>query len=268
MIFSIVYLALSKNQLLLGTLFCAGLIALYLKSNTDLPLKLAQERMLSSFSYASVDLEKVSTDRNGWSERLARVNPDILTFSNVDEEWAQVLYDSLTNKYSNYRIYDRMDNYGIAIFSRYPLEDEITLESGMIPMPVFKVTLPFSRKKLRIILSHIVDAKSKYFTSYFETQSSAIRNFVLTAPKIPLLIGGKFEVVTWNQNLSDLKHHLKLRDSRRNYFIAQVSNFGWPYVVINKSNIWYNELLECAKVDNISLNRNPIGLSSSYQIRQ
>ena len=224
--------------------------------------------MLSSFYVASIDLSKMDKSEEVLNAKLLQFNPDIVYFTGVDPYWSNILQSQLSEKYSSSTIKERIDDSGMAIFSRYPLRMEQVLNESTIPIFSFIIQLPYAQQKLRLIAGHLIAVNNQKDLDYYQSQISKIENFIETSDNLPLIIAGKLESTSWERNISKMRKRLKLDGSRRNFIQINLSKVGLLFLKIKKSNIYYNKKLESASFEDINVQRNSIGAIANFQVKR
>jgi hypothetical protein len=267
MLSAIVFLVYDRNYLLFTALICAASMALHLKLNTQVRLQFAKQEMLYSFGTAVFNLEKIELkDQDDVIREVLKRNPEILIFSSLNPVWTEVLSEKLSNSYNNYRLLERIDKFGLGLYSRYPIEKNSEIISERKPIYIQEIKIPFLRKRIRLISSNFTAPNNKKLLNDFYLSIQSLENYLSTTEKIPTMITGNFGVAQWNNRLSTLRKNQNYFDSRRSFVSILRNDVGLLYLHINKNNLIYSEELECSSFDDIYINNELVGFIANYQL--
>ena len=98
-------------------------------------------------------------------------NPDIAILQEVDKNWLQNI-EELKENYPNFIEYPRGDNFGIAIYSKIPLDDKKIEYWSNYKIPVISAKIQKGNKIIKIYGSHTLPPTSK---SYILTRNEVLK---------------------------------------------------------------------------------------------
>jgi endonuclease/exonuclease/phosphatase (EEP) superfamily protein YafD len=167
----------------------------------------------SSRSYRSL-LMNVNTESgkpHQVAQAILQIDPDVVILEEVNDAWLCALAVALRG-YAYSMAMPREDNFGIALYSKYPLvQSEIRqVSEANIPSAIAELQLPDGR--LTLIATHLLPPVS--------AENSRLRNDQLTRlPEIvkqansPVLLLGDLNATPWCAHFKRLLNQAGLRDS-------------------------------------------------------
>lgn len=196
-------------------------------------------------------------------ERIRQIAPDFVSFQEVSQPWAEALTIGLSEIYPFYQIASTSSNHqGIAVFSKYPLEElevlkwngtsnitgKINVDNERINFLSLHTRSPVSRDRWRKRNAHIARAKR-----YVNEQQGEF------------IVLGDFNTVPWDKRLLNFKSSTQLVDSRKkltptyptwNPFVAQI-----PI-----DYIFHSKGIGCGSLDSIDITSDHKAILGTYQI--
>ncbi len=120
---------------------------------------------------------------------------DIISFQEVDPAWARALLGGLSEKYPYHLLEPRTDCYGIALFSKLPLEKLGTI--GMHGSTFIEARLLVNGAPLRVICAH---ATSPISYDHFRRRNAQLRDLaeLLQQDTITTIMVGDLNTVNWD----------------------------------------------------------------------
>lgn len=266
MIMGILFLIYDRNTLLFTSLLGAGMIAVFLKHNTDTPLKLAREKSASSYSIASVTLNDTFDGQNILSQELQQLNSDVLCVLGPELSTLNIVDSIIQQRYSFNLSFDRIDDYSVRLYSKFPLDLLETKNKNLLPVHKVELLPPNTSESILLLVTSIIDAHNTDELMFRKKQLKELADMVQNSNKQPVMILGNMEGVSWNYDLSLFKKEYEFQDSRRNFVGASMTKYGLFYIKIESSNIFYNDYIECTGFNDVSFNRTHLGLMATYQL--
>lgn len=140
-----------------------------------------------------------------------QLNADILSFQEVEEEWAHQLMDGLEEEYPYFAITEHKFH-GVAIFSKYPLEnmktyywtDEPTLTGDVI----------YNGNALHFVATHTLSPRN---IERFQVRNQHLGKVAEYVKQVngPVVAIGDFNAVPWSQVIVNITKNTDLVDSRK-----------------------------------------------------
>ena len=163
--------------------------------------------------------------RLGDPERVREVvlkeDPDILVLEEVSYRWAAVM-GLLTKSYPQSLIIPREDNFGIALFSKLPLEDRRGVEIGSAGVPSIHAKVRTAGALLHVIATHPLPPGGRDYSLLRNEQLARLPDHVPRGD--PVLLLGDLNVTPWSVHFRRLLHRSGLRDSAKGFGVQPT----WP----------------------------------------
>lgn len=119
---------------------------------------------------------------------LLKSDADVIALIETDQKWLDALAP-LQAKYPHHILHPRPDNFGIALFSRLPLQQAGILNLGKSGLPSIEARLDFHGREVRIIATHPVPPYGRAYAGFRDTQLAALAGHVRQAGEAVLLVG-------------------------------------------------------------------------------
>ncbi len=148
--------------------------------------------------------------------------PDIIVAQEVDNKWVDQL-SSIESVYPfNVKI-PRSDNFGMALYSKFPISKKLELTLNEFGVPTISVTLKVNDRDIEIVSMHPVPPMNRKYFNSRNNQIEFIANYCQNI-KTPLVLVGDFNVSLWSQYYVRLEKMSKLRNTRQGFGILP----SWP----------------------------------------
>lgn len=148
---------------------------------------------------------------------IDRYDPDVVVAMEVDHAWMRSLA-SLAETYP-YTIADpRVDNFGIALFSKRPFADSRIVRFGEWAIPSALVTLDFDREKVAIFGTHPLPPVNGKYAAARDGHLAGIAKLVHDLDA-PVLVVGDLNATRWSAPVRNLLATSGLHDG--------ALGFGW-----------------------------------------
>lgn len=154
--------------------------------------------------------------------QIKELAPDVVCFEEIDEAWQKVLTEYLTD-YPYRCVRAQTDNFGIAVFSKLPLEDVRIIPLGTAGVPSITAIVRAGDKSFRLMSVHVLPPISeRYFTARGEGLET-IADF-LDGEKLPVVLAGDLNTPPWSYYFKKLCDEAKLVDSEIGFGVQPT----WP----------------------------------------
>ncbi len=143
---------------------------------------------------------------------IKKENPEIITIQEMSPKWEQEL-NQLKIEYPYFLIESRNDNFGIAIYSKYPLEDAEILHLNKENIPYPFGTVKINDQSISILGIHTMPPIG---SEYFELRNRQLKsvNEFIKQQEGELILLGDLNCTSFSSNLNILLEGTRLRDSR------------------------------------------------------
>ncbi len=145
------------------------------------------------------------------SAAIARFSPDILVLEEVNGQWLSNLR-AVTRRYGHAELAPRNDNFGIALWSRFPLTRSRVVEIGDAGVPSLVVEVDAPLGRFTVLATHPLPPLGKAYSGFRNRQLAALPWWVRTASS-PVVLLGDLNVTPWNHHFRRLLRESGLRDS-------------------------------------------------------
>jgi len=261
------FMVIDQSRLMFISLAACGVLALYLKNTTDQSLKFPSKNQNPHISVAHIDLS-LSEDLEETMRTILIADVDLISFQEYTPFWDEYLSHELTSRYPYRTTMKRIDPYGKAIFSKYPLsEPDTMIFEGFDEIPSFHTAVTINDDtKIHVVSTHTlppVNEKAyERIGDYFHEIGSYVSQ--LDGPVITL---GDFSLPGWSSEITEFKQFANLSDSRRDVLRRSTGN---PIFFFNIpiDHIFYSSDFECTAFSTISGDQtNHLGISGKYQLK-
>lgn len=155
-------------------------------------------------------------------ELIREEKPEFFLVLEVDTRWLAAL-KPLKEAYPYSVSRSRSDNFGIALFSRVPLEEAKVIELGDSTVPAIVARLQLNGVMTTVIGAHTLPP---WKAEYAETRNRQLRALARLIGKLkgPVMVIGDLNMTSWSPFFQDLVDTTGLRDSRRGFGVQAT----WP----------------------------------------
>ena len=258
-----VFLLIGQPKLMFTSFACCAGLCLFLKYASDGQLNLPLRNDHKTLNVAHFNVSTSTIDYQRTINEILAVDADVISLQEVTPDWDAELKLSLQEEYPYSITIVRLDPFGLAIYSRFPLISTDTFMYEDIPNIVGTVQINEKEQEICFIASHTVPV---FYTSDYERQ----RNHFMTIANYtnntdcPVITIGDYNAVPWSYEIQDFKSAANLNDSRRGFMPA--SNGSFSLFQIPSDHIFYSEHLECLGFQEInSPTTGHFGIKGSYQ---
>ncbi|HIF33546.1 MAG TPA: hypothetical protein EYQ75_18240 [Planctomycetaceae bacterium] len=160
-------------------------------------------------------------DYERFLQTVREENPDVLLVMEVDHRWSQAL-EELRAEYPFGSSVPRSDNFGIALFSKSPVEEFRVQYIGSAGAPSLQAVLTVGDTTVNVFGTHPLPPIG-HKTELRNEQLLAVADLVgvLTGPTI---LAGDLNTTPWSPFFRDVLHRSGLRDSRLGFGVQAT----WP----------------------------------------
>jgi endonuclease/exonuclease/phosphatase (EEP) superfamily protein YafD len=157
------------------------------------------------------------------AELIEREKPDIIVLEEIGFRWMELVAD-LKQVYPYSCIKIRNDNFGIGLFSRYPLKNHEMKYFGGSGVPTIVAAVKTPSGLLNIIATHPLPPGGKEYSEFRNNQMSEIADYIAASKQSPLVLLGDLNMTPWNGYFKDFVKQSGLCDSSKGWGIQPT----WP----------------------------------------
>lgn len=230
-------LALSSlaGSLLVGSLFIHWLWQDYTQKPSQKSL---------TFKVAHFNVWKKNTAHEKIIKAAKNTQATILSFEEINDRWWDALQQGLKNDYPHYHVVVRDDNFGIAVFSKYPLTNIQEKYFSDVPSITASIQMPFGT--LQWVSSHTLPPKSNEWYQKRNGDLNRIAQYMQGQSGYKLAVGD-YNTVSWAPVLRRFKKTANLQDARRS-FTPSWPTWNW-LLGVPIDHIFYSPAFRCLNFD-------------------
>ncbi|MDA9773585.1 endonuclease/exonuclease/phosphatase family protein [Saprospiraceae bacterium] len=246
----------NAKRIIFSSFACCALLCVFLKSASNSALKNPELNNEIKVSVAHVNVTSAEESYKALTDDLLARDIDIISLQEVKPDWSRVLKSALvkTHPYSIENV--RIDPFGMAIFSKFPILEVDTIFVENVPFLAAKVKLP-EGKEVTIVNTMIQPNINTNLDQVQEKQLNFVRDYLVKNSGTELVVGD-FNMVYWSNRIREFREGTKLMNSRRD--VSQ-SVLSVPY-----DHIFHSEDLECISFrDMIDSSGHRIGICAKLQ---
>lgn len=145
---------------------------------------------------------------------LDRRSPDLVVLSEFTPRWREKLRE-LERAYPHVVLRPRLNAWGLAIYSRYPLRAIEDLDLGDTQSSNLRVLVQSPGGLVEVYGIHLASPPRRGRAAQRNTQLRLLARRIAAAdPALPRIVAGDFNVTPWSPHFRDLLRDARLRDAR------------------------------------------------------
>ena len=204
---------------------------------------------------------------NQWKSELVHraeiLDADFLSFQEVNTSWADALVGGLKEKYPYFRVIPGDSHFGLAVFSKYPMQDVQDLYFQNFPNIAGLVNHPTGN--FRFLASHTVPP---VFYSGYKKRNRHLEEITTFVEQFdePFITIGDYNIVPWAPEITELKSRTGLIDSRKGICATFPSWSGLARIPIDF--IFHSPDFICEEFSSVSgTHSDHLGVTGVYSFR-
>ena len=171
--------------------------------------------------------------------QVEALGADVIAFQEVDQAWADSLVKVLAHTYPFFSLAPQDNCYGMALFSKVPLEDiQLRFWEGY---PAISARISSQGQDTLILSLHAASPVTPQRYQARNKQLMAAASFMKNS-KLPTLLIGDLNTVPWDPALKPLFESASLQDSRAKHYTATwpsyLGRWGIPIDYVLHSEHW------------------------------
>jgi endonuclease/exonuclease/phosphatase (EEP) superfamily protein YafD len=167
---------------------------------------------------------------------IRQQQPDLIALEEVDDKWIQGL--AALDKDYPYQVKEiRRDNFGIALFSRLPLDATAVQWPGDTGVPTLAATVQLHNNPVRVWVTHPTRPDTPYTARLRDTQLQALALLMDKEPG-PVVLAGDLNATPWSPIYADLLQVGRLDNPSERFW----STGTWP-AFLPVGRIWIDHVL-------------------------
>ena len=262
LVLGLAFLMFKSYKLMFTSFACCAALCLFLKYTTNSEMAPAQPIGKEAVKVAHFNVS-ASDDYQFMIDEIKECDADLISFQEVTPDWDIVLKESLSEIYPHSKTVVRFDPFGMAVYSKYPMNNLDTFICEGVPNIVGTVDFGNPGKEVCFITSH---ALPPFYTSDYKKLRTHLRRIATYSNEAscPVLTMGDYNAVPWSYEIQDFRSVSNLNDSRRGFFPN--SNGSFSIFQLPSDHIFYSGHLECIQFEDIEdPSVGHIGVKGAYQ---
>lgn len=181
-----------------------------------------EEKSENTFRAVLINVNTQNTNTGRVCKYILEVNPDILVLEEINSRWVEAL-KTIESSYPYSLSQPREDNFGIGLFSKWPLANEQVTYIGKAGVPSITATVRVNRNNdINIIATHPLPPVGTTYSQLRNEQLQLIPEYV--SSDTPVILFGDLNTTPWNYFFKRLVKQSGLIDSSRGKGIQPT----WP----------------------------------------
>jgi len=198
----------------------------------------------TTFKVAHFNVWKKTTQHQAVIKVAKNTQADVISFEEINDRWWDALLEGLQPQYPHWHVITREDNFGIAVFSKYPLKNTEVKYFSDLPSIATTLQMPFG--EVHWISSHVLPPKNAEWYHRRNGDLNHIATYMATKKGHKLAVGD-YNTVSWAPVIRYLKKTANLKDARRK-FSPSWPTYNW-FLGIPIDHIFHSPSLQCIRFE-------------------
>ncbi|HAS44865.1 MAG TPA: hypothetical protein DCS93_30575 [Microscillaceae bacterium] len=194
----------------------------------------------TTFKVAHFNVWKKTTQHQEVIRVAKNTQADVISFEEINGRWWEALLEGLQEPYPYWHVITREDNFGLAVFSKYPLKSTEVRHFSDVPSITTTLEMPFG--EVYWISSHVLPPKSTEWYHKRNKDLNSIATYMATQKGYKLAVGD-YNTVSWAPVIRKFKKTANLKDARRTF------SPSWPtynrFLGVPIDHIFHSPSLQC-----------------------
>ncbi len=172
-----------------------------------------------------------NTKHDRFLEFIRETDPDIIFIQEPNNDWARSL-DALKETYAHYAVKPQPDTFGIAMFSRLPLDSIDITYYGDSGLPSVHAELTVNGRHLSVLSYHTWPPVSRERMEIRDKALQYLARYVAEADDL-VIVAGDLNVTPWSPSYKKMIRESGLKSARQGYGIGPTwSNLPLPFALL------------------------------------
>jgi endonuclease/exonuclease/phosphatase (EEP) superfamily protein YafD len=177
-----------------------------------------------------INVETESGDPILVGRTIREMNPQLVVLEEINSRWLIDLEEAL-RAYPYSCVRPREDNFGIGLFSKFPLSNATVVDIGEAKVPSILADVRIETTTLKVIATHPVPPTGAHYAQWRNSQLDRIPDY-LPKDGSPILLLGDLNVSPWSHHFKQLLTRTGLRDSSKGRGVQPTWPAGHPLMSI------------------------------------
>ena len=182
---------------------------------------------------------------DGDPQRVSRVvqekTPDILVLEEISRQWLIDLAE-LSRSFPYTVVRPREDNFGIGLFSRFPLVEHSVVSPGGTGLPTVLAVVRIEQRDVQLIATHPMPPLGPELSRLRNDQLYRLPQYARSPDfSRPVLLLGDLNISPWSPHFNRLLQRTRLHDSMRGFGVQATWPSSNPFVRIPVDHVLHSE---------------------------
>lgn len=245
---------INNRQLILTSFGIAALLCVLLKNESETPFTLQKDQSEEQLHVAHINLANVQ-DPFALIPLLIKLDCDIISIVELTPDWENILLSSLATDYPYHTEMVRIDPYGKAVFSKYPISRIDTIASDEARDLAVKIEV--GEEDFMIYNTYIIPPLDQSSIIKAKNQLDLLTAAIQGVPRSIVL--GEYNMVYWSSLLKNFKSNAFLQSSRRDIIPSSLD--------VPRDHVFHSTEMKCLGIKDIKLqDGNRAGILAKYKL--
>jgi endonuclease/exonuclease/phosphatase (EEP) superfamily protein YafD len=208
---SLAILSICQRRVLAGV----ASVLLLINLSRIVPMYLAEEPEVGSgptVRALAANLHRDNREHDRFIDLVQSGRPDFFVVMEIGDDWVRSL-QGLSDSYPYSIAQPREDNFGIALFSRWPIKGHRVHDLSQTRLPTLVASLDVRGQELTILATHPLPPIGRARSELRNQQLAEVGMLAANLPN-PKLILGDLNITSWSPYFSELLRRSGMRDGR------------------------------------------------------
>ncbi len=251
------FLLLNQQRLLFIAFGCASALCLHFKYVANISLAIPIKTSEKSMTVMHANTNDMTEDWRLVLNTIIDLKADVISFIEITPNWERLLSEELDRYYPHHAMITRIDPFGAAIFSKYPIVETDTFYYQ--DLPNLSATIQMDDKYAAQVISS--NSSPPLFRISFEELRNQLKVLAHSINRsiYPVITAGNYNLDQFSDELQDFRAAAQLQDSRKTMS---------PSINPPTNHLFYTNDLECLRFFNVYDDAsNRIGIMGEYQFK-
>lgn len=256
------FMILDKPRIMFTCLAMAMVLSLYLKQKSRSGLQSIFPIQSSEFSISQLLINEGADQYEKISLLLKDLKTDIIHVQELTPDWHQVVDNALLSNFPYQAKLLRIDPYGMAVYSKYPIKKVDTLEYSdtvsIQKIPALKIQIDIGGKNVEFVACHLLPRLNNTDFTKVQGFMDLLTNWSKQNNNEFKVISGDLGVTPWDYILQRFISETGLELSRREPHL-----FVQPF-----EHILFSKSIDCSKLKEVvTRDRIHLGIEGRFHFR-
>ncbi len=253
------FMILKKPKIMYTCLAMGAVLSVYLKAKSNSGIISFLNKTTDNFTICQVLINSGADQYDNITTTLLQSDADIIQIQEITPDWLDVLKNSLEESYKYHAELNRIDPYGMVIYSKFPIFKIDTLlyadTISNYTLPALQIGLDIRGKHVDFIACHMLPRLNTNDFNKVQEFLTMITGTIISNTEKNIIFSGELGLTPWDYALQKMINESGMQLSRREPHL-----FVQPF-----EHILYTNSIECHWLKEVlAPGRNHIGIQGEY----